>query len=143
MDNFLDSGIVTNVDNNSVKVKFEQKDDCKACGASVLCNPRKNNNPTLIVQNTQDVSIGDKVALKENGNLLLWLSVYQYGLPLFGFITGILISNFALRKYFNESNELVLFLGGLIGLGIAGFIAWFFIKRIARNSSHYFILEKL
>ncbi len=141
-DNFLDFGVVTVVSEASVQVKLEQKDDCNSCGARILCNPHKNNNPTLTAQNTQDVSIGDKVALKERGNILLWLSIYQYGLPLLGFITGILFTNFTLTKYFNESNELVLFLGGLIGLAIAGFIARYFINRIASNPGSHFILEK-
>jgi positive regulator of sigma E activity len=141
-DSVIDHGVVTKVSEDSVHVKFEQKDQCSSCGARLLCLPHKSKFPTLVAKNTDSVEVGDNVIVKSRGNALFRLSIYQYGLPLTGFIVGIFLSNLIFANVTNDYKEVILFAGGLIGLVIAGIAARLLLKRIAINISSQIFVEK-
>jgi sigma-E factor negative regulatory protein RseC len=136
-----DTGIITKIDGNYAIITIEVTDSCKDCGIRFLCSPRSDKEKTITLENTIDAKVGDRIAISETSNILLKLSFLQYGLPLIGFLLGIIIAT-----QFNinlQPVELYQFLCGLIGLGIAGVISYLIIKGMAKKPGKFFKFEKI
>lgn len=136
-----DTGIITQIDSNYAIITIEVTDSCKNCGIRFLCSPGSDKEKTITLENTIDAKVGDRIAISETSNILLKLSFLQYGLPLIGFLLGIIIAT-----QFNinlQPVELYQFLCGLIGLGIAGVISYLIIKRMAKKPGKFFTFKKI
>ena len=136
-----DKGIITNIDGNIFTISIKTEDNCEGCGIRFLCSPGSDKDKTITLENTVDAKLGDRVAVSEASNILLKLSFLQYGLPLIGFLLGVIIATqFKIQL---QPVELYQFLCGLLGLGLAGLISYMIIKRMAKISSKYFKFEKI
>ena len=136
-----DTGSIAQVESNFVTIAIDSTDDCKDCGIRFLCSPGSDNQKIITLENTIDAEVGERVAITEPSNILLKLSFLQYGLPLIGFLLGIIIATqFTIVL---QPIELYQFLCGLIGLGLAGIISFIIIKRMAKKPGNYFKFEKL
>lgn len=136
-----DTGIITQIDSNYAIITIEVTDSCKNCGIRFLCSPGSDKEKTITLENTIDAKVGDRIAISETSNILLKLSFLQYGLPLIGFLLGIII---ATQLNINlQPVELYQFLRGLIGLGIAGVISYLIIKRMAKKPGKFFTFKKI
>ncbi len=136
-----DTGIITKIDGNYATIIIEVTDSCKDCGIRFLCSPGSDKEKTITLENIINAIIGDRVAITETSNILLKLSFLQYGLPLIGFLLGIIIAT-----QFNinlQPVELYQFLCGLIGLGIAGVISYLIIKGMAKKPGKFFAFKKI
>ena len=136
-----DTGSIAQVESNFATIAIDSTDDCKNCGIRFLCSPGSDNQKIITLENTIDAEVGERVAITESSNILLKLSFLQYGLPLIGFLLGIIIATqFTIVL---QPIELYQFLCGLIGLGLAGIISFIIIKRMAKKPGNYFKFEKL
>ena len=135
-----DTGIVTDVKGGFTTIVFESVDDCKDCGIKFLCSPGADNQKSITLENIINAKLGDKVSIIEASNVLLKLSLLQYGVPLIGFLAGIIISSQINIKL--NPIELYQFFCGLIGLGIAGLISNLFIKKMSKNPNKLFRIRK-
>lgn len=140
-DQVSDTGIVTNINGNYATIIIDMDDSCKTCGIRFLCSPGSDKDKIITLENTIDAKVGDRVAISEASNILLKLSFLQYGLPLIGFLLGIII---AIQFTINlQPVELYQFLCGLLGLGLAGVISYMIIKGMAKKPGKYLKFEKI
>ena len=129
------------MDNNFVTIAIDSTDDCKDCGIRFLCSPGSDKVKTITLENTVDAKVGDRVAISETANILLKLSFLQYGLPLIGFLLGIITAS---QLNINlQPIELYQFLCGLLGLGLAGIISYMIIKGMAKKPGEFFKFDKV
>ena len=136
-----DTGSITQIDNNFATIAIDSTDDCKDCGIRFLCSPGSDNQKIITLENIIDAKIGDRVAVSEASNILLKLSFLQYGLPLIGFLLGIVLGTQIQIQW--QPVELYQFFCGLLGLGLAGLISYLIIKRMAKNPGKFFTFKKI
>ena len=140
-DQVSDIGIVSNINGNYATITIETTDTCKDCGIRFLCSPSSDKDKVITLENTIDVNIGDRVAISEASNILLKLSFLQYGLPLIGFLLGIVFGTQIQIQW--QPIELYQFICGLLGLGLAGLISYLIIKRMAKKPGKFFTFKKI
>ena len=92
------------------------------------------------LENSINGKVGDAVEISEASNVLLTLSILQYGLPMLGFLAGIFIS-YNMDVAFKPI-ELFQFILGMIGLGIAAGISYLIVKWIAKKPDKLYSLTK-
>jgi positive regulator of sigma E activity len=135
-------GVVTAVNGRYATILIETNDACASCGASVFCAPGQDGIRRLMADNPINAKIGQQVKIEETDDILLQLSVYQYGLPLLGFAAGIFIPyglNFNLPPI---PQELLFFILGIGGGALAAWYSHHQVKKIAaKNQSHFIIRE--
>ncbi len=140
-DQVSDIGIIAKIEGNYVTITIETTDSCKDCGIRFLCSPGSDKEKTITLGNTIDAKVGDRVSITETSNILLKLSFLQYGLPLIGFLLGIVFGTQTNVKL--QPVEFYQFLFGLLGLGLAGLISYLIIKGMAKKPSKFFKFEKI
>ena len=140
-DQVSDIGRITKIDDNFATIVIDSTDDCKDCGIRFLCSPGSEKEKILRLENMIDAKVGDRVSISEASNILLKLSFLQYGLPLIGFLLGIVIGTQIPIKL--QPIEFYQFLDGLVGLGLAGIISYLIIKRMAKKPGNYFKFDKI
>jgi len=140
-DQVSDIGLITRIDNNFATIAIDSTDDCKDCGIRFLCSPGSEKEKIIRLENTIDAKVGDRVSISEASNILLKLSFLQYGLPLIGFLLGIVIGTQIPIKL--QPVEFYQFLCGLFGLGLAGLISFLIIKGMAKKPDNYFKFVKI
>ena len=136
-----DTGKITKIDGNIATITIETTDTCKDCGIRFLCSPGSDKEKTITLENIINAKVGDRVAVSEASNILLKLSFLQYGLPLIGFLLGILFGTQIKIQW--QPIELYQFLCGLLGLGLAGLISYLIVKQIAKKPDKFFKFKKI
>lgn len=131
------SGTVTRVNGSKASVRVEQTDGCDRCGVKIWCHPERDELTTISVHNNLNAQVGQKVLISEKSTYLLKISVLQYGIPLIGFVAGIVVVYAAGLTIKILPDELSMFMGGVIGVLLAGIFSYFWAKRIARKGEHY------
>lgn len=139
VESVIDRGRVIDLIGDKARVEIATGEACAACGARVLCSPGTNNSNTLTAFNEVGAKMGDQVEVRERGNLLLKLSLLQYGLPLLGFVLGL----FGIYLILGQDNELILFVAGCLGLGLGAFLAWLGFRHLARQSQHFLVITRI
>ena len=140
-DQVSDIGIISNIKGSYATIIIDNDDSCKTCGIRFLCSPGSDKDKIITLENTINAKVGDRVAISEASNILLKLSFLQYGLPLIGFLLGIVIGTQIPIKL--QPVEFYEFLCGLFGLGLAGIISYLIIKRMAKKPGNYFKFKKI
>ncbi|MBC8402058.1 MAG: SoxR reducing system RseC family protein [Candidatus Marinimicrobia bacterium] len=135
----IDQGRVIDLVGDQARVEIATREACAACGARFLCSPGTKNSNTLTAFNEIGAKMGDQVEVRERGNLLLKLSLLQYGLPLLGFVLGL----FVIYLIIGQDNELILFLTGCLGLGFGALLAWLGIRFLARQPQHFLVVTRI
>jgi sigma-E factor negative regulatory protein RseC len=141
--NVLDTGIITSIQGNEALVTIDAQTTCESCGARVLCVPDQSGKRILKASNPLNAKIGTRVAVRDTSTFLLKLSFLQYGIPLLGFLIGIILCYITDVSLKIIAKELVMFGGGVIGLGIGAFVARYFAQRMAENNSAYFTIFRI
>ena len=136
-----DKGIITEIVGNILHISLTTDDNCEDCGIKFLCSPKSGEDKIIKLENSIDGKVGDAVEISEASNVLLTLSILQYGLPLIGFLAGIFIS-YNINIDFKPI-ELFQFIVGMIGLGIAGGISYLIIKWIAKKPDKLYSVGKV
>ncbi len=134
------NGIITEKKNAKVYIRIEEDTSaCKGCAAHALCGKKDCADAQIILNDRDDLNVGDEVEIEEKANILTKTSLLAYGIPLVFFIAGILLGQF-----FPETNipkELLQFLAGCVGLVLGGFLGRYLAKRLSQSIDKYFSIN--
>ena len=139
----FETGTVVGLDGDAAIVELSMQPACESCGARMVCTPDQNGNKSMKVANKLGAGVGSKVTIGESTNFLLKMSALQYGLPFLGFMLGILILYTIDFHLANIPQELLFFIGGLIGLGGSAVISHHISKKIAGTEGSFFTITKI
>jgi len=142
-DAIVDEGVVKRVEKGMAFVSLLENETCEHCNAKILCAPDSSGERGVLARNSAGASVGQRVMVTESKDLLLRLSLMQYGLPLLGFLLGIISLYFLNISVPGIAVEVLYFFGGLAGLGIGGLISRVWATRISQDSSMYFEIAKI
>jgi positive regulator of sigma E activity len=127
-----------------VVVELDEKDACHACGAKMICRPNATGKRTLKILNTLQAKIGDRVLIEQIGANQLKLTTIQYGLPLLGFLTGVLIANYHIKSDFlGIPAELLQMACGVMMVIIIGFGIFLWSRKKAQSGFSIFRLRQV
>lgn len=98
----------------------------EACGSCASCGACKTKPKMIWLDNSLGAKPGDMVVLEMDNKQFFRSAFLLFGLPLILFIAGILISHFVQLGQTGTSNDMVSFLGGLVGL----FIYWLVARKL-------------
>ena len=138
-DSIVDQGLVVALDGDQAQIEIETGEACESCGARVLCAPGTDKLKTITAYNEINAVVGDLVEVREGGNLLLKLSLLQYGPPLIGFLTIL----FTAHLIYPSLNELLLFICGLGGGAIGALLSWLGVKKMSQNPEHFLSIGRI
>jgi positive regulator of sigma E activity len=119
--------VVVTLDNN-----IRMKEICDTCSARIICLPEVKRKRVIKLKNHCQLKVGDKVFISERENFQFKLSLFQYLIPLCGFVSGIIIINVVHLNFIFLAREFIIFLGGISGLFISGMIARYLINRLLK-----------
>lgn len=139
----FETGTVVGIEGKTAIVELSMQPACETCGARMVCTPDQNGKKSMKVINTIGAGIGSKVTIGESANFLLKMSALQYGLPFLGFMAGILMLYAADIRLANLPQELLFFIGGLIGLGGSAMISHKISKRMAGGDESFFRITNI
>lgn len=135
----VDVGIVKHTDGDNAWVELVETGACEECSAKFLCKPGKTGSKQLKVWNPDLIAkVGDTVQLEDRQNLMFKVGMLQFGIPLIGFLLGILIFSFFKNQLFSLPGELVMFLGGVIGVLLGGLLTRFLMKKVVESNEYFF-----
>ncbi|MGI6150686.1 MAG: SoxR reducing system RseC family protein [Christensenellales bacterium] len=81
-----EKGVVVEVDDGKAKVVFARTSACKNCRACIKAGPEE---MMVVVDNTLNAKVGDKVAVAMNSSSFMEATLIMYGTPLFGLLVGV------------------------------------------------------
>ncbi|HOG76494.1 MAG TPA: SoxR reducing system RseC family protein [Candidatus Marinimicrobia bacterium] len=138
-----ETATVIDADQHWVTVELAEKDTCHSCGAKMICRPNSTGKRILKIPNTINAKVGDTVLIEQIGANQLKLTIVQYGLPLFGFLFGVLIANrFIKHSIFGIPADIVQMFCGIIVVILTGFVIYFWSKRKAKSGFNVFRLRQ-
>jgi sigma-E factor negative regulatory protein RseC len=143
LNNTQETGVVCGIEGDTAVIELDSQQNCKSCGAQVICVPDSLGKRILKVSNNLSVKIGDHVKIIETSPFLLKLSFMQYGLPLLGFLLGIFLFSVLKIVITPIPQELIMFGGGIIGLLLSALLARHFIARIAERGGTLFVMSEI
>ena len=112
-------------------VEVTNTDQCKGCGARLICQPEPDGPVTVRAANTISARPGQEVNVHMVPGLLTKMTMIHYGLPLLGFVLGVFAASYGGLALIPAARELGLFLAGVIGLLACGLFARVWAGRIA------------
>jgi len=136
-------GVVTALRENEAIVELSLQESCDSCGARFICVPDQSGKRQLRAANPLNAAVGSHVTIIEKSNFLLKVSFLQYGIPFIGFLGVIFLLNMINLSAIPLPKELILFVGGLVGLAIAALISKLFIEKLAETDSTFFEISKI
>ncbi len=139
----LDTGKVVKTEGEIAHILVKTGDQCISCGAKKLCSPMSIEERIIIAGNSVGASVNETVHVEETGSITLIIGLLQYGLPLIGFIAGILICYWVFPEFNFLPIEIVQFIAGLIGVVIGGVFARYKIEQISKNVEKYLTISKV
>ena len=133
-------GVITEKTNGKVHILIEENmDACKGCAAHALCGKKDCSEAKVILNDRDDLKVGDEVVIEEKDNILVKTSLLAYGIPMLFFIGGILLGlplpKTAIPK------ELLQFGIGLVLMVAGGFIGRWLAKRLSQRIDKYFTVN--
>jgi positive regulator of sigma E activity len=131
------SGTVIHTNKGTASVRIDRADWCGTCDMKIWCHPEKDDVGTILVQNSLNAQVGQKVLISEKSEFLLKISILQYGIPLVGFLLGVILTYIVGVEIRTFPQELCLFLGGLLGLFLAGLASYLWARTIADRGEYY------
>jgi positive regulator of sigma E activity len=138
-----ESGLVTALQDDKATVRLARNESCDKCAAKIICRPGDDGFREMLAFNRLQASVGDNVEISETGNLLLKLSLIQFGIPLLGLLLGIFLVNYLQPNDTFLSKEVNMSIGGLVGLVAGGFVVWSTLKTWAKKVSCVFEIVRV
>ena len=85
-------GIVLKQEHGRVQLSVQRQSACKACSESQQCGSKQDDlrAQSIWLESTRPLAIGEVVAVSMPENALLHAALLMYGLPLLGFLMGLL-----------------------------------------------------
>ena len=111
------------------------KGTCKTCGG---CST-----PTMhiVMKNTLDAEVGDRVKIGVDSNIILKYSIFLYGFPILMFILSILLVNITLSNL--KGIDIIGFVVGLFTMFLAFLIIKFVDKKYAYLAKKAMYMEEI
>jgi positive regulator of sigma E activity len=132
-------GVITAIKGDEAWVEIISPLSCQECAARIVCIPDQSGKRQLKAYNRIGARVGQKVTVSEKPNFLFYISLIQYGLPLLGFLAGVISSYIMNLSCTYIPAELCMFLAGLSGLGLAAMLGRSLMKRMARQGCAFSI----
>ena len=132
----FDHGIVKKIKGDMAFVEIGDGRNCEQCGARMICAPDSRHNPL-------NAKVGQKVVVTESHGLILKLLTIQYGLPLLGFIIGVIATYLLDLSIPGVAAELVSFLSGMVGLAVSSVVSWKWAKRASVKQHIFYEISKI
>lgn len=101
-----------------------EKEDRKGCASCGLCKIWRK--PYIEIESEEDFDIGDEVIIEVSEDIILKFSFFIYGLPLAGFIAGILIGGII-------KNQMIKIITFFIILGLSWSLGFKLANRLGRK----------
>jgi len=139
----VEAGVVIKTNGDRALIQLMENEVCEHCSTRILCRPSSKGTKEMLVLNPINAEIGQTVEISEIGNLMLKLSLMQFGLPLLGLILGIFSIYLSGYKVSFFSFELLMMIAGLIGLTVAGGITWLWSKYVAQRVDCVFEISSI
>ena len=136
-------GVVSEIKKGRAIVDLTLNEACESCGAKMICVPDQNGKRRLEVENKLNARIGSQVAITEKSNFMLKISFLQYGMPLIGFMAAVLLFSELSLSLPGIPDELVLFIGGLLGVLMTAVASRYIISKIARKDKSFFEISEI
>lgn len=136
-----ETGIVTKIRGNEVFIELNPNSACESCGARVVCTPNSKGKRIIKAENTINAQIGQQVKIDENSNVTLKITAFQYGIPLLGFVLGLILSYVTNLRIEPLPVELVQFALALLGLFIFAAFSKCYFKEFAKMRFYFFSLK--
>ncbi|MEA3391555.1 MAG: SoxR reducing system RseC family protein [Candidatus Marinimicrobia bacterium] len=134
------NGIIKEKKDGKVYIRIEEDTSaCKGCAAHALCGKKDCADAQVILNDRDDLNVGDEVEIEENANILTKTSLLAYGIPLVFFIAGIFLGQ--LIPGTNIPKELLQFLAGCVSLILGGFLGRYLAKRLSQSIDKYFSIN--
>jgi Positive regulator of sigma E activity len=117
---------ISKKDNDEIKVTCD-KSACEGCKGSFFCGSRKSE---FEVENPEKLEVkeGDRIQIDIPARRSIFASFMSLGLPLIFFFVGLIIAYFI-----NPANQIMQFIAGFIGLGLAFIISALFFKTYRKK----------
>ncbi len=128
---WVENGIVTEVNNGLANVTVTESDFCEECSAKIFCHTDSNAR-NVTAKDPYGVKAGDKVRISIKGRSVVAVSFLLYGLPLVLLITGIFVG----MNYFKDNSEVLSSAAGIAFVGIY-FFAIHFISNLNRRKNKF------
>ena len=132
-----ESGTVIKIIDKKAVVELNQqaldrngKSGCDSCGAKILCVPSGNGKRIINAYNNLNAKVGNKVTVTQDDHIIFKISVYQYAIPLLGFLSGVFGLYSIDPNWWHIPGEIIMFFGGICGLIISGIIAKYLLSRL-------------
>ena len=136
-----ETGIVTEIRDNEVLVELNPNDACESCGARIVCSPNSKGKRIIKAENSIDAQVGQIIKIDENSELTLKLTGFQYGIPLIGFILGLMISYLLKWNIEPLPVELIQFGFALLGLISFAGLSKLYITEFAKKHFYFFSIK--
>ncbi len=126
-----EQGIVVKSEGGITEIEMLSNEHCEECTAKLFCKPREDSSRILQVNDSADLSNGDKVSISISGKSLLIASFNLYLYPLLVIIFSILIGT----SLFSNTNqpELYSLAAGILMVGIYYLVFFNLSKKISHN----------
>ncbi len=136
-------GRVIKTSENIAHVEMENSAACQSCSAKALCKPDGTGIRILKIKNTLNAQTGDYVQLDPMEFNQVKLIIMQYGLPLFGFLIGIISTHYLIQtNLWKIPKEIVQFITGFVLMGFMGMITFFWSKNKSKKGFSFFRMIK-
>lgn len=114
-------GVITEKKDGKVVIQVQENmDACKGCAAHALCSKKDCDDAKIILNDREDLKIGDEVVIEEKEHILIKTSLLAYGIPMIFFVGGIFLG--LLFPETGIPKELLQFITGLALMIIGGLL---------------------
>ena len=134
------NGTIIEKKDGKVCIEVEENTDaCKGCAAHALCGKKDCAEAQVVLNDREDLKVGDKVEIEEKENILIKTSLLAYGIPLVFFVAGVLLGGFIPET--SIPKELLQFLAGCVSLVVGGALGRYLANRLSRRLDQYLFLN--
>lgn len=137
----IEIGEVVQVFHETVQIRIEQQENCKACGAKSSCHSNASDNLKEKFVTALDpfgLKVGQRVKINLDSKNLVKASIIIFGLPLIGFFLGVAAGTFiANMDAYKDYVDLCSIIGGFSGMAIAIIILRIYNKKLEKSNKFY------
>jgi len=134
------SGVITDKKNGKVFIRVEENmDACKGCAAHALCSKKDCDDTRIVLNDREDLRVGDEVVIEEKENILIKTSLLAYGIPMIFFVGGIFLG--LLFPETGIPRELLQFITGLLMMVLGGLLGRKLAMILSRRIDKFFSIN--
>ncbi len=132
-------GTVTEIQGAYAILEVKESAACAGCHAKVVCKSGQEGNRCLKLENCLNASVGDKVIFDTSESQQVLINIMQYGLPLIGFLIGLVGYFYGIADKIAIPKEIGAFISGIVLLLLFGMIT----RHWSEKKSKTLVLHKM